>query len=172
MRIFGRMHYILGSTVDATNPSNETTLEALRDKLADAESKMATLQECIDKLRIACTEVEALMGQAADPEILCSRESRRVPNASEAVRLVMEAIPKVWSIAELGGELASRGWSPRGVNPEASLRATVHRLTKAGDLRVVDRGRYQIAIAGAEESPHAVDSSTIDPEGAATSNQQ
>ncbi|WP_276942269.1 hypothetical protein [Ferrimicrobium acidiphilum] len=157
--------------IDVSNSSNEATLEALRGKLAIAESEMGALQKRIDALRTACTEVEALMGQAADPKILCSREGR-IPTASEAVRLVMEAIPKVWNIAELGGELASRGWSPSGVNPEASLRATVHRLTKAGDLRVVDRGRYQIATAGVDESPHAVDSPTIGPEGAATSNQQ
>ena len=157
--------------IDVSNSSNEATLEALRGKLAIAESEMGALKKRIDALRTACTEVEALMGQAADPKILCSREGR-IPTASEAVRLVMEAIPKVWNIAELGGELASRGWSPSGVNPEASLRATVHRLTKAGDLRVVDRGRYQIATAGVDESPHAVDSPTIGPEGAATSNQQ
>jgi len=154
--------------IDVSNSSNEATLEALRDKLAIAESEMAALQKRIDALRTACTEVEALMGQAPDPKIVYSQKDG-VPNASEAVRLVMKAIPKVWSIAELGNELASRGWSPKGINPDASLRATVHRLTKAGDLRVVDRGRYQIAVA--EESPPAVNSPTISPEGAVASSQ-
>lgn len=130
-------------TADNSSNSN-TVLEGLRHKIMEAESQAEEAKRRVDALRIAYVEVEALLTGVAVTENVTDSIPTSTPSSSEAVRLVMTEKPRVWNIAELTAELNRRGWMPKGANPDATLRATVHRLGKAGTIEVVDRGRYRI----------------------------
>lgn len=138
------MYYMESQTAGASLNSN-AVLEGLRHKIVEAESQAEEAKRRVDALRIAYVEVEALLtGVAVTENITDSIRTTPTPNSSEAVRLVMTENPRVWNVAELTDELNRRGWMPKGANPDATLRATVHRLGKVGTIEVVDRGRYRI----------------------------
>ncbi len=127
-----------------TSLDYNAVLEGLRHKIVEAESQAEEAKRRVDALRIAYVEVEALLMGVAVTENVTDSIRTSTPNSSEAVRLVMTENPRVWNVSELTAELNRRGWMPKGANPDATLRATVHRLGKAGTIEVVDRGRYRI----------------------------
>ena len=137
-----------------TNLDNNAVLEGLLHKIKETELQIKEAQVRLKALSIAYSEVEALLTGAVVTENVVDR----IPGSSDAVRIVMAENPRVWNVAELTAELNKRGWMPKGTNPDASLRATIHRLGKIGTIEVVERGRYRIvtdssepAVEGGEE---------------------
>lgn len=124
-----------GASID-----NNAVLEGLLYKIKETELQIKEAQVRLKALSIAYSEVEALLTGAVVTENVVDR----IPGSSDAVRIVMAENPRVWNVAELTDELNRRGWMPKGANPDATLRATVHRLGKVGTIEVVDRGRYRI----------------------------
>lgn len=122
-------------------------LKILRTKIAEAEAVVEEAQRRVDGLRIAYAELEAfLKSETRLPSLGSPTEGAEesAPSSSEAVRRVMSQDHRVWGIGELLDALEERGWMPTGVNPGATLRATVHRLSKAGEIVMIERGRYQM----------------------------
>lgn len=136
-------------TADNSSNSN-TVLEGLRHKIMEAESQVEEAQRRVDALRIAYVEVEALLTGVAVTGNVADPSRAPTPSSSDAVRIVMAENPRVWNVAELTAELNKRGWMPKGTNPDASLRATIHRLGKIGTIEVVERGRYRIVTDSSE----------------------
>ena len=137
------MYYMEPDTSGISFNSN-AVLEGLRHKLVEAESQAEEAKKRVDALRIAYVEVEALLTGVAVTENVTDSIRTSTPSSSEAVRLVMTENPRVWTVSELTTELNKRDWMPKGADPRATLRATVHRLGKAGTIEAVDRGRYRI----------------------------
>jgi hypothetical protein len=142
-----------------TSSNRNAVLEGLRHKIMEAESQVQEAQRRVEALRIAYAEVEALLTGVAVTGNVTDPIRTPTPRSSDAVRIVMAENPRVWNVAELTAELRRRGWMPKGANPDASLRATIHRLGKIGTIEVVERGRYRIvtdssepAVEGGEEA--------------------
>ncbi len=122
-------------------------LKILRTKIAEAEAVVEEAQRRVDGLRIAYAELEAFLKSETrlpSPGSPTAGVEESAPSSSEAVRRIMSEDRRVWSIGELLDAFHERGWLTTGTNPGATLRATVHRLSKAGEIIMIERGRYQM----------------------------
>lgn len=131
------------------------TLVGTLEKQAEAlERDAAAVRKLVDAARDLGEERVAVLlapmlgqngngngnGHAAAPTPKVSAEPvENTPRGREAVRLIVQERPGLWTLAKLRTEMKRRGWftSNKGVD------VAVTRLAASGEARRVGRGRYE-----------------------------
>jgi hypothetical protein len=116
-------------------------LEAARGHVSRLESDLADLEQVIADRT----------GRTAERQMRNGRPARTSgPSLRESIIAVMSEHPGPWSTQDVYDTLVERGVAPDGQKPKNSIGSRLLEMTKRGEARRVDRGRFALTKLGTD----------------------